>query len=426
MYILTVRQGDTVSEISRQYGVSVNKIISDNGLDENGTLVTGQSLVIRVPIETYMSNSGDTAEAVAEKFNITPLKLYRNNIFLGGRNEIPPNSEIVIEYESSPNLSKFVGGYAYDFISQRLLDTVLPYMTYLMPFTYGFNTSGELIMLNDEFLLDSANRYGVMPLMHLSTLTEYGNFSNELANSVLNNESALQALIENVLINVREKGYFGVDVDFEFLFAEDKQRYVEFINRLTLTMNQNGYITVVALPPKTSDTQTGLLYSGVDYAGLGEAANYTMLMTYEWGYRFGPPLAIAPVPSVRRVVEYALSRIPADKIILGVPNYGYDWTLPFVRGESDAPSLSTREALDIAKRYGAEILFDDNSQAPYFYYTDDVGREHVVWFEDARSYEAKVRLIEEYNLAGAFIWDLMRENPQGFVTLNGLIDIQTK
>ena len=61
--------------------------------------------------------------------------------------------------------------------------------------------------------------------------------------------------------------------------------------------------------------------------------------------------------------------------------------------------------------------------SPYFNYTDSFGREHIVWFEDARSYKAKVGLIEEYNLAGGFIWDLMRENPQGFVTLNALIDI---
>lgn len=147
-------------------------------------------------------------------------------------------------------------------------------------------------------------------------------------------------------------------------------------------------------------------------------------MTYEWGYRFGPPLAVAPIPSVRRVLDYAVSRIPKEKIILGLSNYGYDWPLPYVQGETEATSISTREALDLAKRYSAEIIYDENAMAPYFYYTNEEGIEHIVWYEDARSFEAKTRLLFEYDFAGAFIWDLMRENPQGYVTLNSLIDIQ--
>lgn len=135
-------------------------------------------------------------------------------------------------------------------------------------------------------------------------------------------------------------------------------------------------------------------------------------------------MAVAPIGSVRRVVEYARSRIPAENLILGISNYGYDWTLPYVRGESVAPSLSTVEAVALALERGAEIQFDEQAASPYFYYTDENGREHVVWFEDARSYQEKVNLIKEYSLAGGFIWDLMRRNPQGFVTLNALLDVE--
>ena len=133
---------------------------------------------------------------------------------------------------------------------------------------------------------------------------------------------------------------------------------------------------------------------------------------------------MAPINAVRRVVEYALTRIPNNKLLLGISNYGYDWPLPFVMGQTEALSLSTVRALDLARNYGAEIIFDPVAQSPYFNYTDSSGRAHVVWFEDARSYEGKVSLIREYRLAGGFIWDLMRENPQGFVTLNSLIDIE--
>ncbi len=422
--IITVVQGDTLFSISERYGIPQEKISADNGLPSNGGLVVGQSLILLEAQSTLDVTQTESVQSVAQRTGISERTLYRNNIFLEGQPEIAAGSNIVLSYVNEPTLSKFIGGYAYDFIDQRLLDTTVHYMTYLMPFTYGFTPDGTLISPDDQRLIDTARRTGASPLMHLSTLTDQGNFSNELANALLSNPTARENLVQNSLQNVIDKGYDGIDIDFEFLFPQDRQPYVDFIARMRQVMNENGYICVVAVPPKTSDSQMGLLYEGVDYAGLGEAADYVLAMTYEWGYRFGPPLAIAPVPSVRRVLDYAITRIPPEKLILGISNYGYDWTLPFVRGESDAPSISYEEALALARRYNVEIEFDQQARAPFFYYTDDAGREHVVWFEDARSFEAKVELIEEYNLAGGFIWDLMRPNPQGYVTLNSLIDIQ--
>ena len=424
MEIITINKGDTISRIAARYGLSEEKMIADNGLDKEGTLVVGQSLILLFPQNEYIINDSDeTIIGVSLDTGITPRTLFRNNIFLEGDGILSQGDVIVTRYTDTPKLTKIIGGYAYDSIPQSLLQTVIPYMTYLMPFTYGFTPDGTLLLPNDSRLIETAVASGAMPLMHLSTLTEQGNFSNELAHLLLTNPKAIEKLYQNALDTVITKGYYGIDIDFEFLFAEDKERYVDFIRGITELMNANGYICVVALPPKTSDDQRGLLYEGIDYQALGEAANYGFLMTYEWGYRFGPPLAVAPIDSVRRVVEYALSRIPGNKILLGISNYGYDWILPFIRGESEAISISTVHALDIAKTYGAEISFDEAAMSPYFNYTDSFGREHIVWFEDARSYKAKVGLIEEYNLAGGFIWDLMRENPQGFVTLNALIDI---
>ncbi len=424
MQIITVGSGDTVFSIAQNFGVSEEKIIEDNGLDESGELVVGQSLIILFPNEQVLAFAGQSVSQIAQENFLSQRQIFRNNIFLSGNEIIPNESIVVINYQSEPAISKFIGGYAYDFIDDTLLNTVVPYMTYLMPFTYGFRQDGSLIVPDDQRLIQAALDSGAIPLMHLSTLTEMGNFSNELSNFILNNIPERDTLISNVLENVLQKGYGGVDVDFEFLFAEDREVYVDFIRELTSVMNQNGKICVVAVPPKVSDSQTGLLYEGVDYAGLGEAADYVFLMTYEWGYRFGPPLAVAPIPSVRRVLDYAVSRIPREKIILGLSNYGYDWPLPYIQGETEAMSISTREALDIAKEYNAQIIYDENAMAPYFYYTNEEGIEHIVWYEDARSFEAKTNLLLEYDFAGAFIWDLMRENPQGYVTLNSLIDIQ--
>lgn len=425
MEIITVSPGDTVYSVALKYGLSAERIIADNGLDTDGYIVPGQSLILLFPSDLYTSDDdAESLTGVSLETGITERTILRNNIILNGRKELFQGEQIVLKYTDKPSLTKIIGGYAYDSIPQKLLNQTASYMTYIIPFTYGFTTDGELISPDDERLLKTALSYGAMPLMHISTLTEYGNFSNELAHSLLTNKEAIENLYKNILNTVRAKGFYGADVDFEFLFAEDKERYTEFIAGLTALLRPNGFITVAAVPPKTSDDQPGLLYEGIDYAGLGKSADYVMSMTYEWGYKYGPPLAVAPINSVKNVIEYAVSRIPNEKIILGISNYGYDWVLPFIRGESEAISLSTVTALRTAQKYGAEIMFDETAQAPYFYYTDSADAEHVVWFEDARSFRAKTDIIKEYGLAGGFIWDLMRENPQGYVTLNALLDIE--
>lgn len=118
-------------------------------------------------------------------------------------------------------------------------------------------------------------------------------------------------------------------------------------------------------------------------------------------------MAVAPLDQVRRVVDYAVSRIDPAKIDLGIPNYGYDWRLPYRRGASRARVVGNVEAVELAVRTGSEILFDETALSPYFYYTEG-GVEHVVWFEDVRGMTARFGLIAEYGLRGAGYWNLMR------------------
>ncbi len=134
-------------------------------------------------------------------------------------------------------------------------------------------------------------------------------------------------------------------------------------------------------------------------------------------------MAVAPINNVRRVVDYALTEIPAHKIFLGIPNYGYDWTLPYVRGESRARSIGNVEALNIAYEHGAEISYDTNAQAPFFRYFDENGAEHEVWFEDVRSIRKKLELIAEKSLRGAGYWNLMRPFQQNWSLLDYMFDV---
>lgn len=135
-------------------------------------------------------------------------------------------------------------------------------------------------------------------------------------------------------------------------------------------------------------------------------------------------MAVAPINKVKEVLDYAVSEIPPEKIFMGIPNYGYDWTLPYVRGESRARLIGNVEAVDIAGSYGAEIQFDQLAMSPYFNYTDENGREHIVWFEDARSIEAKLSLVPAYGFRGAGYWNLMKPFPQNWLLADHLFNIR--
>ena len=219
------------------------------------------------------------------------------------------------------------------------------------------------------------------------------------------------------------KGYAGVDVDFEYLPGDLAGAYAGFLAELRQLLSPRGVFLWAALAPKTFAEQPGLLYEGHSYGAVGAAVDGVLLMTYEWGYTAGPPMAVAPLPNVRAVLDYAVTEIPREKILLGVPNYGYDWPLPFVQGVTRARSISNQEGIDLALRYRIAIQFDDSAQSPYFYYTAEDGTVHAVWFEDARSLSAKLSLISEYGLLGAGFWNLMRPFSQTWLTLSSLYDI---
>ncbi len=424
MDIHVVKSGESVYSIAQKYGVSPQSIAVNNELANPSQLVPGQTLVILYPDQTYTVQSGDTLFSVAQALGVTVNQLLRNNPQLGGNMVIRPGQVLTVTYKPQPQGLLAVNGYAYPYIDRAVLRKTLPYLTYITLFTYGITPEGELVDLDDQEVISIAREYGVAPLMLISTLTPEGTFSNQLASTILHNAELQNRLIDRIMNNLRTKNYYGLDVDFEYILPEDRIAYVEFIRNLTTKLNAAGYPVFVALAPKTSSDQRGLLYEAHDYRALGQVANRVLLMTYEWGYTYGPPMAVAPLNKVREVLDYAVTQIPREKILMGIPNYGYDWTLPFVQGVSKAQSLSNVAAVELAGRVGAVIQFDPVAQAPYFRYYDDQWREHEVWFEDARSIEAKLALIAEYALYGGSYWNIMKYFPQNWLVLNALYNIR--
>ena len=284
MDIYVVRSGDTLSRIAQSAGVPESRIISDNELSDPSRLVPGQTLVIQYPRRVHTVAAGDTLRTVAEQYAVTINQLLRNNPQLNGLPTIYPGQTLVIDYEQAKQGEMAVNGYAYPYIDRSVLRKTLPYLTFITLFTYGFTPEGNLIDLDDEEVIRIAREYGVAPIMLISTLTESGTFSNQLASAVLNNPEAQNRLIDQILENLRAKNYYGLDVDFEYILPQDRSAYVDFIRNVTPRLNAEGYQVITALAPKTSSDQPGLLYEAHDYRGIGQASNYVLLMTYEWGY----------------------------------------------------------------------------------------------------------------------------------------------
>lgn len=423
MLIHVVSSGKTMFSIAETYNLTTEYLQNINQLPNPNNLAVGQTLIIIYPEVTHTVAAGESLFLIATEYNTTVIQLLRNNPFLNDK-QLEEGDELVITFQDKPTRGVEINGYTYPPADLNYIASMLPYLTYITIFTYGINQDGTLIEVNDDDeIIDLAISYGVAPIMNLSTLTSSGTFSSVLGSNILNDQAFQDILIANIILTLTKKNYYGLDVDFEYISSDDAEKYVNFIEKLTTTLNPLGFIVMTDLAPKVSATQIGTLYEGHDYLGMGRVANITFIMTYEWGYTYGPPMAVAPINNVRAVLNYAVTEIPREKILMGIPNYGYLWTLPFQSGITKATSLSIETALQIAADKNSEILYDSMSAAPYFYFTDDNGTPCIVWFEDARSTKAKLSLIDEYDIRGAGYWNLDRPYPQNWMILNAMYDI---
>ncbi len=376
-------------------------------------------------MQIYVVKKNDTLDKIAAAFMVSAEDIaYDNQIAAPYPLAVGQALLIPTEDEIAPKRKVRVNGYAYPYIRTDVLTETLPYLTTLSVFSYGFTANGNLIppKTDDSRMIQEAWTQGTAPILVLTPFDQTGMFNNYLISEITHNMTAQQTLIDEMLLLMEEKGFAGIDLDFEYILPEDRIPYAEFVANVRAQAAPKGYPVSVALAPKTSANQRGLLYEGKDYKLLGAAADSVLLMTYEWGYTYGPPMAVAPINKVREVVEYAVTEIPTEKIDLGIPNYGYDWTLPFVQGVSKARTISNVEAVQLAIENDAAIQFDQTAMSPYFRYEKD-GVQHEVWFEDVRSMKEKFQLITDYKLRGMGYWQIMRLFRANWLLLADTFDI---
>lgn len=469
MQIHVVKNGDTLWQISEVYGADLNQVILANEINNPSTLVVGQTLVIPEPSQEYVVQSGDQLWRIAQMYGVSVQRLAEvNNIsdpnllFVGDVLEIPSVEHVVQAGETLWQIANRYGTTVESLMqinqgispSQLFIGQIIQipannkpvaevnayitdttesgreevlrlgrHFTYLSPFMYAITEQGTLQGLQDEIILEAADRTNTDSLLVITNLDEAGNFNSDLAATILRNPDLQDRLITNILEIMNTKGYSGLNIDFEYVYPEDRENYNAFLRRVVERLHPQGYVVSTAVAPKESGDQEGLLYEAHDYEAHGEIVDFVILMSYEWGWAGGPPWAIAPINKVKDVLDYAVTVIPPEKILMGVPLYGRDWEIPRQEG-TFARTISPEQAIDLARKYKVAIQYNETYQAPFFHYVDENGQEHEVWFEDARSMQAKYDVVKDYNLRGVSYWVLGQNFPQNWPVLQSKFQVR--
>ena len=368
MFFHFVHNGDYIYKLSKIYNVNENKIIKDNSLIEPAKLVINQCLLI------------DNGE--------------QNN-----------NKE-----------EKIFNGYCYEYSNVENVKKTLPYLTFLSIFCYKVKEDGSLDLINDNKWIDLAYENNVKPIMVITNAKNKGGFSPSLAHEIISNNQNINNLFINIDKILKEKRYYGLNIDFEYVKQEDKDLFIEFIKKANQFFKEKGYYLSISLAPKNSDNQKGLLYTAHDYESLSKYVDHVILMTYEWGYTYGPSMPVSPYNLVKEVLEYAKSKMDNKKIIMGIPNYGYDFIIPY-KEKQKANSITNPKAIPLAYNNHVEIKRYKQARTPYFNYIKD-NIKHEVQFDDPSSIEDKLSLIDDLNIAGGSIWTISNYTAYYYLLIN--------
>ncbi|WP_284036600.1 glycoside hydrolase family 18 protein [Neobacillus sp. 114] len=399
MFLHIVQPGDSLFSISRRYDASVDQIRSTNGLGETN-IVQGQALLI--PLYIYTVQPGDSLTSIAGKAFVTLEQLRAANPSITP-NLLQPGMKLTIPRTNY--LASIIGYYAVRSpeLDRNLIRDFAPYSTAISIFEYHIAGNGDIAnTLNDLTAIQTLWSLRVRPIATITNLTP-GGFSPELVHQAINNPTARTNLVNNITNLVTNRGYGGVNIDFERVLAVDRDLYTGFLRELRDRLKPLGRTLTVAVPAKTSEEIPWL--KGYDFGGIGSVVDFMFIMAYDFHHAGSEPGPVASIPDVRRTIEFAISNVPRRKIIIGVPLYGYDWVIPYRPG-SVAPAISNQDAVETAMRFQSPIQYSTEWESPSFRYRDQGGVTHEVWFEDVRSMAAKMMLVRDYGLQGIGAWQL--------------------
>lgn len=400
-----VKYGDSLSEISNQYGIDLKELATLNGLEESSHLVLGQAILI--PGSTYIVQPKDSIWEIAIRHRTSEETLMNQNQLTS--RIIHPGQKLNIPRPPKSNV--WSGSYfipkdkvTNDWMLNHYEDT----LSGVFLFEYHPDPYGNIIGVEENEAHTLAWKKNLPPYATLTNLSEKG-FDPELTHKIMSNPLIRKKLINNIYSLLDSHDYKGIVIDFELVPLKDRENLNQFVKELTERLHPVGMEVMIAVPPMQGDYVPDYS-SGYDYKTLGQYVDRMFLMTYNWHWPGGPSGPISPIDKVRATLDYAVSVVPSSKLMLGIPQYAYDWTI--TEDHREGTAYSTQHAIDLYTRYESEIQYDEIAATPWFRYVDDEGTLHEVWFEDPRSLLAKFRLVHEYGLGGMGCWHLGLTMPQ--------------
>ncbi|MCR4426296.1 MAG: glycosyl hydrolase family 18 protein [Firmicutes bacterium] len=298
----------------------------------------------------------------------------------------------------------YIVNYPGDRSSYNALHAYSNAITTVVPFSYSVDRNGNV---SGEHFADARQIAQARGLSNLALVhnIDGGSFSKTEISAMLNSKAARARAISGIRRILETHKYDGVNIDFENVPPADRAALTLFMKELRVELVPRGYRVTMSVPAKHKDNPTAAWVGAFDYYELGKQVDQLMLMTYDEHTSGTAPGPVASLPWVEKVIRYAITQVPRNKILLGLAGYGYDWNTQ----TNKARSVTYSQAISLAGRHGVKIQWDDRSQTPYFKYTSD-GVRREVWFESADSLRVKLKLVQQYNLGGIALWRLGLED----------------
>lgn len=405
MEIYVVQSGDTIEEIANNHGVSVERLVIDNELANPDSLLVGQALVIVYPSKTYRVREGDTLSSIAALNSITINELLRNNPFIINRPYIYPGEELAISYNRNGSISTY--GYTNTFINRQTLLKTLPFLTYLSIFDYQIVPGGEVIGTdNDIDIIEMAIQHGVIPLIHLTTISVQGEIDLALTYRVISNEALQDVIFENMLEVLREKGYHGIIISAQLIDATNQDLFYNYTRRFSERLASEGYITLIAIDPNAHSTNGEVTFETLDLSRFSDIVYSILFLQYTWGAINDAPSPVISMHVIDSFLTATLPSVDTDKVSIGVPIVGYIWDLPYVAGVTNGNSITIDNVISLAIQFGANIQFDEKSQTPFFIIENYSG-ESIVWYVNALTINSLLQLLVADDVSSIVVWNIM-------------------
>ncbi len=251
-------------------------------------------------------------------------------------------------------------------------------------------------------------------------------FNQQMLHELLTNDVARHRATQMLLELCRRNGFWGIQFDFEDLSIKDRDAYSRFVKETADALHAEDFKLSLAVVHRPDELPGPTAYqawlfedwrAGYDLDALARSADFISVMTYSQHTRRTPPGPNAGLPWVRDVVQYFLDHMPAEKLSLGVPTGSQHWYTSYEpdqikpeKARSYSEVVSYKRAQALIDRNNAEVVWSDQQEVPYTFYSRG-GTFEWIFLEDARSFAAKLGLVNDFHLRGISVWRLGTEDP---------------